>query len=167
MDPATAIGVASAATAFADFSAKLLSTAHQIYKSSESRTERENRALSDLNDFRQLAEIAQRSLKECSETQKNESDVRIVLADVDYICQDYEDLIRSLIARGTLEKKSVIRSLGPAAKSLQAESKVKHMQERLDQMQNRIIRFTLLAIWWVLVSLLPCPFAMITDWHQG
>lgn len=147
MDPATAIGVASAATAFADFSAKLLSTAHQIYKSADGRTGQEIRALSDLNDFRQLAQNAQKSLKECSEIQENGSDIRGVLSDVDSIFQDFEGLIQSLIARETQERKGILRSLAPAAKSLQAESKVKNMQDRLDQIQNRIIRFTLLAIW--------------------
>lgn len=105
MDPATAIGVASAATAFADFSAKLLSTAHRTYKSADGRTDQETRALSDLNDFRQLAQNAQRSLKECSEIQENGSDIRVVLGDVDSICQDFEGLIQSHCAGNTREKR--------------------------------------------------------------
>lgn len=147
MDPATAIGVASAAIAFADFSAKLLSTTHKLYKSASNRTEREQKALNDLKDFRHLAQNVQGSLMKCSGMTGYENDVQLVLGDIDSIDQDFEDLIKGLVARKKKKGKHVFKSMGTAASSLHAESKVREMQERLNQMQDRTLRFTLLAIW--------------------
>lgn len=145
MDPATAIGVASSAITFADFSRKLLQRAYEIYRSSDGHSKEETRALADLRDFGWLAQSAQRCLTRFGNTSED-SGVTIVLKEVECICHDFEEVVKKLVSREDPGKR-ILTSLKTAAKSLYWSSVVSELQERLDEIQSQTIRFVLFAIW--------------------
>lgn len=145
MDPATAIGVASSAITFVDFSRKLLRRAYEIYRSSDGRSKEETRALADLMDFSRLAQNAQRCLTRFGSTSED-VEVSIVLEEVNGVFRDFEEVIRKLVSR-TDPGKRILTSLQTAAKSLYGDSVVSELQERLEEIQSRTIRFVLFAIW--------------------
>jgi hypothetical protein len=145
MDPATAIGVASAAITFAEFSRKILQRAFQIYSSSDGRTREETRLLADLGDFDRLAQNAQQSLQRFGKT-SSDAEVLFILNEVNLIARDFEDVIRKLVSRQDPGRR-VLGSLKTAAVSLYGNSVVSELQERLNEVQNRTLRFVLFAIW--------------------
>lgn len=145
MDPATAIGVASSAITFVDFSRKLLRRAYEIYRSSDGRSKEETRAIADLRDFNRLAQNVERSLTKFGST-SGDLEIAIVLEEVRGVSHDFEEVVKKLVSRKDPGKR-LLTSLKTAAKSLYGNSVVSELQERLDEIQSRTIRFVLFAIW--------------------
>jgi hypothetical protein len=145
MDPATAIGVASSAITFAEFSRKILQRAFQIYSSSNGRSREETRVLADLRDFDRLAQNAQQSLQRFGST-SSDAEAAFILQEVNLIARNFQDVIRKLVARQDPGKR-VLRSLKTAAVSLYGNSVVSELQELLNEVQNRTLRFVIFAIW--------------------
>lgn len=145
MDPATAIGVASSAITFVDFSRKLLRRAYEIYRSSDGRSKEETRAIADLRDFNRLAQNVERSLTKFGST-SGDLEIAIVLEEVRGVSRDFGEVVKKLVSREDPGKR-LLTSLKTAAKSLYGNSVVSELQERLDEIQSRTIRFVLFAIW--------------------
>lgn len=145
MDPATAIGVASSAITFVDFSRKLLRRAYEIYRSSDGRSKEETRAIADLRDFNRLAQNVERSLTKFGST-SGDLEIAVVLEEVRGVSHDFGEVVKKLVSRKDPGMR-LLTSLKTAAKSLYGNSVVSELQERLDEIQSRTIRFVLFAIW--------------------
>ncbi|KAF3762491.1 hypothetical protein M406DRAFT_107917 [Cryphonectria parasitica EP155] len=151
MDPVTAVGVAAAVVQFVDYGKRLLSRAHEIYKSPDGRTESESKLLSGLKDLRTQATQAYETLGRFPAAQ-SDSDIAEIFGDVEKASREFDDLLASIQQRQSRQKydrkgKKVLKSTQLAWNSLRDESEVKTLLKRLDGIRDRGVSFTLLSLW--------------------
>lgn len=160
MDPASIIGITAAAVQFADVGKRLLSRCHKIYTSKDGRIDHETKTLTLLRDLRQMATqtlnhpiCAEHRQVMLDQTQvfRLDENLTAVLEEVESVPTEFEDILTRLAARSDVTGedggKSVSKSSGAAAGSMYDESRVKKLRARLDEIEKRAMRFTILSLW--------------------
>lgn len=98
----------------------------------------------------------------------SDKNLAVVLEEVESVPTEFENILTSLAARSDVSgkggSKSMWKLLGAAAGSTYDESRVKKLRARLDEIEKRAMRFTILSLWlvhwqfsYVAISMLTCP----------
>jgi hypothetical protein len=153
MDPASAIGVASAVLTFIDFARELLSTVHSVYTSSTGKT-LAHKTLEDVTLEMQRLSGALASHKPTMDQSKDE----LAMTSLADRCSKLSSEILAHLEQTKAKKGnhgySFIECVKAASKNIWTKKEVLRLQENLDQCMT-----LLLQQWTVLEKYLVCPFS--------
>lgn len=160
MDPASIIGIAAAAVQFTEVGKRLLWRFQEMHASGDGRTDQEREALTLMGDLRKMAAQTldhpicakhRRMMHAQTQIFTPDENLTVVLEEVESLRTEFEDILSRLEARsdvgGEGGSKRVWKSLRAAAGSMYDESRLRGLRRRLDEIEKRTMRFTILSLW--------------------
>ncbi len=151
MDPVSALGVAAAGVQFIEFTAKLLSTTVEAYKSSSGRTDRITALNTIVTELTSLTNRVQEKAAQLPQSPPPESPDALFLS----ACRQCQDISKQLAAvlqplavnQSKFNRKSAGSSLAVALRGAMSERKIQELSAQLPMIQQRMQLAALVSLW--------------------